>query len=94
MFSPIEVSYLPYVAYCLISISCSLYFSSRDSYQPPELFEFDHVHVDSNVGSLVAILYGALGTDCFRDFHFTLAEAAKEVLVLLYFMSLCLLSGI
>ncbi|KAJ8572608.1 hypothetical protein K7X08_009119 [Anisodus acutangulus] len=44
----------------------------------PELFEFDHVHPDSNVGSPVAILYGALGTNCFEQFHRTLASAARE----------------
>ncbi|XP_050375561.1 UDP-glucose:glycoprotein glucosyltransferase [Argentina anserina] len=51
---------------------------SRDSFQQPEIFEFDHIHLDSTVGSLVAILYGALGTGCFREFHVTLVEAAKE----------------
>jgi UDP-glucose:glycoprotein glucosyltransferase len=49
-----------------------------DSFQQPELFDFDHIHFDSNIGSPVAILYGALGTDCFKKFHVTLAEAAKE----------------
>ncbi|KAF3444470.1 hypothetical protein FNV43_RR14162 [Rhamnella rubrinervis] len=48
-----------------------------DSFQP-ELFEFDHIHFDSSLGSPVAILYGALGTSCFKEFHFTLVEAAKE----------------
>ncbi|TQD80729.1 hypothetical protein C1H46_033699 [Malus baccata] len=52
--------------------------SSGDSFQQPELFEFDHIHFDSSVGSPVAVLYGALGTDCFREFHLTLVEAAKE----------------
>ncbi|XP_068312697.1 UDP-glucose:glycoprotein glucosyltransferase-like [Pyrus communis] len=52
--------------------------SSGDSFQQPELFEFDHIHFDSSVGSPVAVLYGALGTDCFRAFHLTLVEAAKE----------------
>lgn len=52
--------------------------SGGDSFQP-ELFEFDHIHFDSSLGSPVAILYGAIGTDCFKDFHFTLVEAAKEV---------------
>ncbi|KAL6178989.1 hypothetical protein ACLB2K_050505 [Fragaria x ananassa] len=51
---------------------------SRDSFQQPELFEFDHIHFDSTVGSPVAVLYGALGTGCFREFHVTLVEAAKE----------------
>ncbi|KAE8009047.1 hypothetical protein FH972_005504 [Carpinus fangiana] len=49
-----------------------------DSFQQPELFDFDHVHIDSSVESPVAILYGALGTDCFRKFHVTLVEAARE----------------
>ncbi|KAL3350110.1 hypothetical protein AABB24_022896 [Solanum stoloniferum] len=44
----------------------------------PEIFEFDHVHPDSNVGNPVAILYGALGTHCFEQFHHTLASAARE----------------
>ncbi|CAN4108103.1 unnamed protein product [Withania somnifera] len=44
----------------------------------PGIFEFDHFHPDSNVGSPVAILYGALGTDCFEQFHRTLANAARE----------------
>ncbi|GFY94719.1 similar to EMS-MUTAGENIZED BRI1 SUPPRESSOR 1 [Actinidia rufa] len=51
---------------------------SGDSFQQPELYEFDHVHFDSSIGSPVAILYGALGTDCFREFHAKLVAAAKE----------------
>ncbi|KAK3016326.1 hypothetical protein RJ639_007306, partial [Escallonia herrerae] len=51
---------------------------ARDTFQQPELFEFDHIHIDSSIGSPVAILYGALGTDCFKKFHLTLVEAAKE----------------
>ncbi|KAA8545514.1 hypothetical protein F0562_020298 [Nyssa sinensis] len=49
-----------------------------DSFQPPEIYEFDHIHFDSSIQSPVAILYGALGTECFREFHVTLVEAAKE----------------
>ncbi|KAI4296235.1 hypothetical protein L6164_036209 [Bauhinia variegata] len=49
-----------------------------DSFQQPELFDFDHVHSDSSTGSPVAILYGALGTNCFKDFHLALVEAARE----------------
>ncbi|XP_012458584.1 UDP-glucose:glycoprotein glucosyltransferase [Gossypium raimondii] len=49
-----------------------------DSFQQPELYEFDHIHFDSNIASPVAILYGALGTECFREFHVTLVQAAKE----------------
>ncbi|KAI8555132.1 hypothetical protein RHMOL_Rhmol05G0150600 [Rhododendron molle] len=51
---------------------------SGDSFQQPELYAFDHVHIDSSVGSPVAILYGALGTECFRKFHDTLVAAVKE----------------
>ncbi|PSS26754.1 UDP-glucose:glycoprotein like [Actinidia chinensis var. chinensis] len=51
---------------------------SGDAFQQPELYEFDHVHVDSSIGSPVSILYGALGTDCFREFHAKLVAAAKE----------------
>ncbi|XP_015878960.3 UDP-glucose:glycoprotein glucosyltransferase isoform X1 [Ziziphus jujuba] len=54
-----------------------LHTPSGDSFQP-ELFEFDHIHYDSSLGSPVAILYGAIGTDCFKEFHSTLVEAAKE----------------
>ncbi|KAI3827826.1 hypothetical protein L1987_01912 [Smallanthus sonchifolius] len=49
-----------------------------DIFQQPELFEFDHVYFDSSIGSPIAILYGALGTECFKEFHRTLVEAAKE----------------
>ncbi|XP_071733652.1 UDP-glucose:glycoprotein glucosyltransferase-like [Rutidosis leptorrhynchoides] len=49
-----------------------------DIFQEPELFEFDHIYFDSSIGSPIAILYGALGTDCFKEFHTSLVEAAKE----------------
>ncbi|CAK7357042.1 unnamed protein product [Dovyalis caffra] len=49
-----------------------------NSFQQPELFDFDHVHFESHPGSPVTILYGALGTDCFKEFHSTLVKAAKE----------------
>ncbi|XP_071724923.1 LOW QUALITY PROTEIN: UDP-glucose:glycoprotein glucosyltransferase-like [Rutidosis leptorrhynchoides] len=52
--------------------------TSEDSQQQPELFDFDHVYFDSSFSSPVAILYGALGTDCFKEFHVTLVQAAKE----------------
>ncbi|KAM7250288.1 hypothetical protein ACFE04_022171 [Oxalis oulophora] len=52
--------------------------TSEDSLQQPELFDFDHVHPDSSFSSPAAILYGALGTDCFKKFHVTLVQAAKE----------------
>ncbi|XP_047173369.1 UDP-glucose:glycoprotein glucosyltransferase [Vigna umbellata] len=48
------------------------------SIQEPQVFDFDHVHFDSSVGSPVAILYGALGTVCFKEFHTALVGAAKE----------------
>ncbi|KAJ9158912.1 hypothetical protein P3X46_024455 [Hevea brasiliensis] len=51
---------------------------AEDSFQQPELFDFDHIHFDSHTISPVAILYGALGTDCFRQFHVTLVEAARQ----------------
>lgn len=53
----------------------------KDSFEQPELFAFDHIYYKSSAGSPVVILYGALGTDCFRDFHFVLAEASKKVTV-------------
>ncbi|KAI3702099.1 hypothetical protein L6452_27772 [Arctium lappa] len=49
-----------------------------DIFQQPELFEFDHVYFASSIGSPIAILYGALGTDCFKEFHMSLVDAAKE----------------
>ncbi|KAK1430222.1 hypothetical protein QVD17_12804 [Tagetes erecta] len=52
-----------------------------DIFQQPEVFEFDHVYLDSSIGSPIAILYGALGTNCFKEFHRTLVEAAKEGIV-------------
>lgn len=50
---------------------------SIDLSEQPELFEFDHLHPDSSATSAVAVLYGALGTECFREFHNVLAEASK-----------------
>lgn len=44
-----------------------------------EIFEFDHVYPGSNSASPVAILYGAIGTECFREFHVLLAEASRQV---------------
>ncbi|KAH6755044.1 EMS-MUTAGENIZED BRI1 SUPPRESSOR 1 [Perilla frutescens var. hirtella] len=49
-----------------------------NAFQQPEIFEFDHVHPGSTAGSPTAILYGALGTVCFKEFHTTLSEAAKK----------------
>ncbi|XP_058110357.1 UDP-glucose:glycoprotein glucosyltransferase isoform X2 [Magnolia sinica] len=48
-----------------------------DSSEQPELFDFDHIYFGSNITSPVFILYGALGTDCFREFHAALVEASK-----------------
>jgi UDP-glucose:glycoprotein glucosyltransferase len=56
-----------------------LVISVGDSFQSPPVFDFDHVHFDSATGGPVAILYGALGTHCFKEFHVALLEAAKEV---------------
>lgn len=53
--------------------------SAGGAAQGPELFDFDHVHFDSKAGTPVAVLYGAVGTGCFREFHLSLAQAAKEV---------------
>ncbi|XP_021717311.1 UDP-glucose:glycoprotein glucosyltransferase-like [Chenopodium quinoa] len=74
---------------CWIDVGSSLFFDvvellewlqihGGDSSQQPELFEFDHVYSVSNSSSPVAILYGALGTKCFREFHGALVNAAKE----------------
>lgn len=49
-----------------------------DSFQLPELYDFDHVYPYSSIESPIAILYGALETDCFKEFHVALAEGAKE----------------
>ncbi|WOL04288.1 UDP-glucose:glycoprotein glucosyltransferase [Canna indica] len=43
-----------------------------------ELFEFDHVYSGSNSDSPVAILYGAMGTECFKEFHIIMKEASKQ----------------
>jgi len=50
-----------------------------DSYEHPELFEFDHIYSDLNIAGPVAILYGALGTECFKEFHVALIDASKQV---------------
>lgn len=49
-----------------------------NSFGMPEVFSFDHVHVDSKGGNPVAILYGALGTTCFKEFHAVLSDSAKK----------------
>ncbi|KAL9448369.1 hypothetical protein AB3S75_015782 [Citrus x aurantiifolia] len=53
-----------------------------ESFQQPELFDFDHIHAESSISSRTAILYGALGSDCFKEFHINLVQAAKEGKVL------------
>ncbi|KAK9134686.1 hypothetical protein Syun_014016 [Stephania yunnanensis] len=50
----------------------------RNGTELPELFDFDHVHPDSLFISSVAVLYGALGTDCFKKFHSILSDASKH----------------
>lgn len=59
--------------------------STKNMSQQPELFDFDHLYLDSNISSPVAILYGALGTDCFKEFHQALAAAGKKVWCLLLY---------
>ncbi|KQJ97067.1 UDP-glucose:glycoprotein glucosyltransferase isoform X2 [Brachypodium distachyon] len=51
---------------------------TMDSTGQPELFDFDHVYPRSNVTAPVAILYGAVGTKCFKELHVRLAEASKK----------------
>ncbi|KMS95940.1 hypothetical protein BVRB_003480 isoform A [Beta vulgaris subsp. vulgaris] len=76
---------------CWVDVGASLFFDipemlewleiqkdiGGDSFQEPELFELDHVYSVSNSSSPVAILYGALGTNCFGEFHGVLVKAAK-----------------
>lgn len=49
-----------------------------DSSEHPELFDFDHIYADSRASGPVAILYGALGTECFKEFHVALVDASKQ----------------
>ncbi|KAE9601240.1 putative glycosyl transferase, family 8, nucleotide-diphospho-sugar transferase [Lupinus albus] len=49
-----------------------------NSFQRPGTYDFDHVHYDSKIGSPVAVLYGALGTNCFKELHVALVEASKK----------------
>ncbi|KAJ0970439.1 hypothetical protein J5N97_023316 [Dioscorea zingiberensis] len=49
-----------------------------DTSEQPELFDFDHIYFGSNISAPVAILYGAPGTECFREFHAVLAESSKK----------------
>ncbi|XP_010523682.1 PREDICTED: UDP-glucose:glycoprotein glucosyltransferase isoform X2 [Tarenaya hassleriana] len=76
---------------CWVDIGSSLFFdesdllswlasppAAEDSVQGPELFDFDHVHLDSRARTPVGILYGAVGTSCFRKFHVLLSQAATK----------------
>ncbi|CAA0841506.1 UDP-glucose\\x3aglycoprotein glucosyltransferase [Striga hermonthica] len=65
---------------------------AHGEFQQPEIFEFDHVHPESTAGSPAAILYGAVGTECFKEFHIALSEAAKKGKVK-YVIRSVLLSG-
>lgn len=51
---------------------------SQDSTEEPEIFEFDHVYPESNRKSPGAVLYGALGSNCFSNFHLALVEASRK----------------
>ncbi|XP_024522450.1 UDP-glucose:glycoprotein glucosyltransferase-like isoform X1 [Selaginella moellendorffii] len=42
-----------------------------------DLFEFDHVYPQSASFAYTAILYGALGTPCFKRFHSILSDSSK-----------------
>lgn len=72
----------------LIFFFLNLCCRAGDTFQQPELFEFDHVHPDSSIGNPITILYGSLGTECFKEFHHILMNAAREV----YHPRLCLIS--
>lgn len=72
------ISIFSYIAYVLLFIIFAVV-RDGDSFQLPELYDFDHVYPYSSIESPIAILYGALETDCFKEFHVALAEAAKEV---------------
>lgn len=41
-------------------------------------YDFDHVHPASKRGGRVFVLYGALGTPCFRELHAVLTRALQE----------------
>ncbi|VAH04245.1 unnamed protein product [Triticum turgidum subsp. durum] len=56
---------------------------ATDSTGQPELFDFDHVYPRSNITAPVAIFYGAVGTKCFKELHVHLAEASKQLIVLI-----------
>ncbi|ONK57353.1 uncharacterized protein A4U43_C10F19220 [Asparagus officinalis] len=44
----------------------------------PELFEFDHIYDGLSIAGPIAIFYGALGTECFNEFHVALVDASKK----------------
>ncbi|XP_078173674.1 EMS-MUTAGENIZED BRI1 SUPPRESSOR 1 [Carex rostrata] len=50
----------------------------ENSLDQPELFDFDHIYPHSRAGSPVAVLYGAVGTECFKEFHTILADASDK----------------
>ncbi|GLJ16960.1 hypothetical protein SUGI_0293070 [Cryptomeria japonica] len=50
----------------------------EDLTEEPEIFDFDHIYPESNKRSPIAILYGALGSSCFLNFHRILAEASRK----------------
>ncbi|KAG0448863.1 hypothetical protein HPP92_027626 [Vanilla planifolia] len=51
---------------------------AADSQEKLELFDFDHIYLGSSTSNRVAILYGAIGTKCFQEFHVILAEASLK----------------
>ncbi|OQU85915.1 hypothetical protein SORBI_3004G337800 [Sorghum bicolor] len=51
---------------------------AMDSTEQPELFDFDHIYPRTNITAPVAIFYGAVGTNCFKEMHVQLAEASKQ----------------
>lgn len=69
---------------CILNCVLLYVSSGGEEFLQPGVFDFDHVYPDSNITSPVAVLYGALGTICFMEFHGTLAEAAKKVFFLFF----------
>lgn len=58
---------------------CLLVSRSHAEEDEVEVYDFDHVYPGSEGGLFVAILYGALGTSCFRTSHSLLSESSKMV---------------
>ncbi|KAJ4784375.1 UDP-glucose:glycoprotein glucosyltransferase 1 [Rhynchospora pubera] len=50
----------------------------ENSVDLPELFDFDHIYPNSRTGAPVSVLYGAVGTECFKEFHTILSEASDK----------------